>query len=124
MNFVEKTQTAQGNRPCVANIETNLYLTLKVKNCHTLRRPKAFNRTLRIRAEGTNCDEKSFDKHQTSLFYPFSCFLGKKLNMELLHGTKFDGTLNFKFQQKFSSYMGVSKNKGTPKWMVYNGKHH
>ena len=20
------------------------------------------------------------------------------------------------------SYMGVSKNKGTPKWMVYNGK--
>ena len=22
----------------------------------------------------------------------------------------------------FPNYMGVSKNKGTPKWMIYNGK--
>ena len=31
-------------------------------------------------------------------------------------------TINLKFKPNVGVYMGVSKNSGTPKWRVYNGK--
>ena len=39
----------------------------------------------------------------------------------LLDLWKVEETLD-KLIKKASDHMGVSKNRGTPKWMVYNGK--
>ena len=45
-----------------------------------------------------------------------------QVTIDMIFSGKFEACWSFLILLKCWTYMGVSKNKSTPKWMVYNGK--